>query len=409
MRFRLIALIVSALLVVTVTPGEAAQQRAETERFFPETGFTVRGHFLQYWEANGGLALNGYPLIAERRERLEDGNEYTVQYFERVRLELHPENMPPNDVLLGQFGRYLYPPDPPTSPSPSHVYFPETGHNLSSIFRRYWEANGGLRQFGYPLSELRSEELEDGRTYLVQYFERARFEYHSAKRLPNDVILGQFGRLILEEVDAGPVVLPVVGERAVGEGFAVTLHRVLDPSPPKPYLKPDMGMRWVAVELTVENTGSKDQFYSRYDAALATMDGKAYDPWLGSQEPQLGVGTLQPGQAERGWINFEIHANAEVAALLFEPNMTPPDWVVFGLSKDVTGLPKPRSAAARSTGPRQGCGSRGGPGYRLPNGECAGWDDVYRRPSSGGSSGGCGSRGGPGGPRTRSGRCPSWR
>jgi hypothetical protein len=38
---------------------------------------------------------------------LEDGNVYTVQYFERARFEYHPENAPPYDVLLGQFGRQI--------------------------------------------------------------------------------------------------------------------------------------------------------------------------------------------------------------------------------------------------------------------------------------------------------------
>ena len=38
-------------------------------------------------------------------ETLDDGKSYRVQYFERARLEHHPENPAPYDVLLGQFGR----------------------------------------------------------------------------------------------------------------------------------------------------------------------------------------------------------------------------------------------------------------------------------------------------------------
>ena len=30
-----------------------------------------------------------------------------MQYFEQVRFEHHPENSPPYDVLLGQFGRRI--------------------------------------------------------------------------------------------------------------------------------------------------------------------------------------------------------------------------------------------------------------------------------------------------------------
>lgn len=414
MRFRLPLWVLIAALVVTpgLLLGAERSTAAAAQQCFPETGFCVTGRFLEYWLANGGLALNGYPLTSERREQLEDGKEYTVQYFERVRLELHPENAFPHDVLLGQFGRLIYPDDAPVPSRIGQTYFAETGHNLGSDFLAYWNANGGLRQFGYPISEVIVEELEDGRVYLVQYFERARFEIHPENRPPNNILLGQFGRLILAAIDAGPIVLPVVGERGVGDGFAVTVHRVLDPTPALRYLKPDSGNRWLALDVTVENTGSEEMFYSRYDATLATKDGKAYTPWLGSQEPELSVGTLQPGQSARGWINFEIPVGAELAALLYEPIRTPAAWVIFALAPGVTGIaPLPRTGSGRVPITRaSGCGSRGGPGYRLPNGQCAGWDDVYSKGGSrtgGGSSGGCGSRGGPGGPRDRSGRYPS--
>lgn len=34
--------------------------------------------------------------------------------------------------------------------------------------------------------------------------------------------------------------------------------------------------------------------------------------------------------------------------------------------------------AATSAGAASGCGSRGGPGYRGPNGKCVGWDQLAR-------------------------------
>ena len=58
-------------------------------------------------------------------------------------------------------------------------YFSETGHNVPGIFAAYWDANGGLTRFGYPLTEAFEEVSEtDGGRYLTQYFERARFEWH---------------------------------------------------------------------------------------------------------------------------------------------------------------------------------------------------------------------------------------
>jgi hypothetical protein len=180
---------------------------------FAETGQCLRGRFLEYWRQRGGLAINGYPISGPIIETLEDGLDYKVQYFERARFEYHPGNVgTPYDVLLGQFGRRLYPVDTryPTQgaapPRRGASYFPETGHNLGGRFREYWEANGGLAQFGFPLSEEFVERLEDGREYTVQYFERARLELHPENAPPYDVLLGQFGRRILAESGmlAGP-------------------------------------------------------------------------------------------------------------------------------------------------------------------------------------------------------------
>jgi hypothetical protein len=115
-------------------------------------------------------------------------------------MEYHPENAPPFDVLLGQFGRRLHPADPPVPSSGGLPYFAVTGHTVIPPFFAYWTANGGLAQFGYPLSELITETLEDGQAYQVQYFERARFELHPENQPPYEVLLGQFGRRILATV-----------------------------------------------------------------------------------------------------------------------------------------------------------------------------------------------------------------
>ncbi len=172
-----------------------------TSRHFPQTGFRIQGRFLTFWQAHGALPLYGYPLTDERRETLDDGRVYTVQYFERARLEYHPENADSQyQILLGQFGRRIHPADPAVARRSGTTYFSETGHHLEGRFLRFWQGNGGLAQFGYPLSEELTETLEDGRPYLVQYFERSRFEYHPENSDPQyQVMLGQFGRRILNE------------------------------------------------------------------------------------------------------------------------------------------------------------------------------------------------------------------
>jgi hypothetical protein len=81
------------------------------------------------------------------------------------------------------------------STDPSVRYFAETGHNVPGVFVRYWDANGGLRRFGYPLTEAFVEVSEtDGGKYLTQYFERARFEFHpDYAGTKDEVMLGLLG------------------------------------------------------------------------------------------------------------------------------------------------------------------------------------------------------------------------
>jgi hypothetical protein len=172
---------------------------------YPQTNLCLAGLFRAYFEAHGGVTVNGYPLTEEIAATLEDGRVYQVQYFERTRLEFHPEYAgTPYEVLLGQFGRRILADVPgapvaPVAARPGEAFFPETGHNVAPRFAAYWSANGGLAQFGYPLSEPFAQQLEDGKTYTVQYFERARFELHPENAPPYDVLLGQFGRRILAE------------------------------------------------------------------------------------------------------------------------------------------------------------------------------------------------------------------
>ncbi|MCU0490452.1 MAG: S8 family peptidase [Chloroflexaceae bacterium] len=88
-------------------------------------------------------------------------------------------------------------PIPPFASTAERVYFPETQHSLGGEFKRYWERNGGLPIFGFPLSEEFVERGEDGRDYVVQYFERFRFEFHADKAPPYNVQLGRLGDAIL--------------------------------------------------------------------------------------------------------------------------------------------------------------------------------------------------------------------
>ena len=69
------------------------------------------------------------------------------------------------------------------------TYQIETFHNVCGPFAEYWAANGGLKIFGYALTE---PFIENG--VAVQYFERTRLEHHPGLWPENfDILQGRLG------------------------------------------------------------------------------------------------------------------------------------------------------------------------------------------------------------------------
>ncbi|HEY0739693.1 MAG TPA: hypothetical protein VGD69_32510 [Herpetosiphonaceae bacterium] len=221
-RFTLARLAIIPLLMLSILPlfSTPAVRAADGERCFPETGRCISGRFREYWEQNGGLAVFGFPIGPAIQERNRDtGQIYLTQWFQRNRFELHPENKPPYDVLLGRLGDdWLQQRDVDwrkegrATPEASCLYFEQTGRNVCDQasglgFKSYWQSHGlefdgrrgtsyaeSLALFGLPLTEPRMENNSSGDRVLTQLFERARFEWHPNQSDPNfRVLLGLLG------------------------------------------------------------------------------------------------------------------------------------------------------------------------------------------------------------------------
>ena len=204
-------LIVFALLAVVLSAPTAEARSARMqpeEQCFPETGLCISGRFRDYWLANGGLAVFGYPITVAREEATAEGT-FLVQYFERNRFELHADLAPPYDVSLGrlgdqrlqQLGRdwFTFPRGEQTD---ACRWFAATNHSVCAPFRDRWERAGtsapaafaaSMALYGMPLSEPAMETNAAGDTVLTQWFERARFEYHLDNPEPYMVQLGLLG------------------------------------------------------------------------------------------------------------------------------------------------------------------------------------------------------------------------
>ncbi len=175
------------------------QSTASTPVVLPDEA--IASVFRAFWERNGALATFGHPIrAAEERRDPQTGQVLIMQEFERARLEHHPElSGTPYEIQLGLLGyedavqRGIRDTEPfqPQEPAPEErqdcTYFWQTGHWVCSYFRAYWRSRGlefgdpgvslreSLALFGYPISE----EFGDPQTGMrVQYFERARLEYH---------------------------------------------------------------------------------------------------------------------------------------------------------------------------------------------------------------------------------------
>ena len=202
-----------AIVVALLTPNVAGAQASD--RCFPETGYCIAGRIRAFWEQNGGLPVFGFPVGPQYADIVE-GKQLQLQWFERNRLELHPENAPPYDVLLGrlgvdrlaQQGRPDWQNFPVDERQGDCVTFAETGHSACGAILRAWRASGlefdgkrghgyaeSLALFGLPVSSPLREVIE-GRVFTVQWFERARFELHPENARPYDVLLGLLGNEI---------------------------------------------------------------------------------------------------------------------------------------------------------------------------------------------------------------------
>jgi len=103
-------------------------------------------------------------------------------------------------------------------------FFPQTSHYLSGRFRQYWEERGGLFVFGFPLTKTYYEVSTDGKTYLTQYFERARFEYHPENSQPYDVLLTLVGNEVTATRRAEAPFVPIANPNNGRAFFADTGH-----------------------------------------------------------------------------------------------------------------------------------------------------------------------------------------
>lgn len=180
----------------------AYSQSSEVGLYFPETGHWIVGDFLEVFRAStNSLEVYGLPIT----DVFEGENQKQVQYFEKARFVLEPDAPPALRVRLTPLGKIFYTKGTPVNTPagfPGCQKFLQTGFEVCSAFLDFFKANGGVVQFGYPISN-----FEIHGDLLVQYFQLARFEWHPESKNSQPVRISNFGREYFDVMGEDPHLL----------------------------------------------------------------------------------------------------------------------------------------------------------------------------------------------------------
>jgi predicted cupin superfamily sugar epimerase len=212
--FRWLAVLTFILLVIAPggysTYAQTGEGPTERQRYFPQKHHKVANEFLDEYESIAySEVVYGYPITEAFHDLTSDR---IIQYFERARFELHTENPPDNRVVITKLGELTYKPGPqlslPNNTSACLSYTekgPSNSYHVCYAFLGFFEKYGGIDQFGYPISNF---EIHDDR--IVQYFQRARFEWHPERPTGQRVVLTNLGDKYFDIRDENPKrLLPV--------------------------------------------------------------------------------------------------------------------------------------------------------------------------------------------------------
>ena len=278
-----------AIVLLTSSWGFVQAQAANIQ-YFPETGHNVKGEVLQFYiAAKDPKLVYGYPITEEIVSK--DGK--TVQYFQRARFELHPELPDRQRVQLTPIGQVIYRQGGQLNiDNPFGCRTFPTGYRVCFAFLDFFNANGGLTQFGNPISPF---EYHDN--LVTQYFEKARFEWHGDRPEGQRVSITDLGRVYFDQLGEDPVHLKAV------DPLDATIRPVLSLHP-----------RAFTLKAVTLSSGQQTIFIILQDQTLAAVkgaSGKATVRWPDGQREEYAFTTNSAGIGTVG-LNFANQPKGEL-------------------------------------------------------------------------------------------------
>ncbi len=237
--------------------------QSDLQVYFKKTGHTLRGTFLDYWRANGGMAGFGAPIS---EPFALDG--YYSQAFQRAVLQYRPEFQYVDAPVLAaasigtvlarangdltnssgqrRFGggdprHAVWTPLDPNGNSVARaldrggIFFEGTGHTVTDAFLDWYRANEGLYYLGQPISQVFER---NGANW--QYFEGG-----ALRQLEEGVHVAPLASLALSRLGIDTTPLDANGLPEYDESLFITSYN------PNPIGSADApGRRWMEINLT---------------------------------------------------------------------------------------------------------------------------------------------------------------
>jgi hypothetical protein len=315
-----------------VWPPDLGQ--SELQVYFRKTGHTLRGTFLDYWRANGGMVGFGAPISEPFAL-----NGYYSQAFERAVLQYLPEyqyteqpvlrSAPIGTILARAHGDLtntngqrrlgggdrrsaVWTPLDPNGDSVARalnsggIYFEGTGHTVTGDFLGWYQSNQGPYFLGQPISQVFKK---NGVNW--QYFEGG-----ALRHMADGVHVAPLAKLAMSRLGIDLTPLDANGLPEFDEALFVTAP---NPNPVGPADAP--GRRWIEINITQQRMwayqGSTQIMTSLVSTGLDpnfTSEGTFYIRIKFPKQDMKGftsdtgevVGFGEPDEAPDGTSSYEV-------------------------------------------------------------------------------------------------------
>lgn len=122
-----------------------------------------------------------------------------------------------------------------------------------------------------------------------------------------------------------------IGDKVNLNGKTVTVNAVKPYTSGNQFLTPKSGNKFVSVDISLKNDSNDAFNYNALDFKLQDSQGYDYSMATTDVDPAISTGAIQPGQATRGFLAFEIPNTNDVSELIYTPSFFGTSQVIIQL------------------------------------------------------------------------------